>query len=70
MSPVNVFRLVFNSYFGTKLPRLPDESYVPTDKRNAYVWTRITGRLHDPPALRPTAYPPYVDALPPVRRSG
>jgi hypothetical protein len=70
MSPVNLFRVIFNSYFGTKLELLPDESYVPTDKRNAYVWTRITHRLHDPPSVRPTAYPPYVDVLPPVRRSG
>jgi hypothetical protein len=70
MSPVNVFRVVFNAYFGSKLPLLPDESYVPTDKRQPYVWTRVTGRLHDPPQLRPTAYPPYLDALPPTRRSG
>ena len=70
MSPVNVFRVIFNSYFGTQLPLLRDESYVPTDKRNAYVWTRITQRLHDPPGVRPTAYPPYVDTLPQIRRSG
>jgi hypothetical protein len=70
MSPVNVFRVIFNSYFGTQLDILPDESYVPTDKRNAYVWTRITDRLKDPPGIRPTAYPPYVEVLPQVRRSG
>jgi sulfatase-like protein len=71
LSPVNVFRVVFNSYFGTELPLLPDESYVPTDKDRPYVWTRITDRLDDPPGeLRRAAYPPYVDALPEVRRSG
>jgi hypothetical protein len=70
MSPVNVFRVVFNAYLGTKLPLLADESFVPTDKRRPYVWTRITDRLRDPPTIRPTAYPPYLDALPSVRRSG
>ncbi len=70
MSPVNVFRVVFNAYFGTKLRLLPDESYVPTDKRSPYVWTRVTDRLDDSARIRPTAYPPHLDALPPVRRSG
>ena len=27
ITPVNTFRLVFNKYFGTQLPRLPDVSY-------------------------------------------
>jgi hypothetical protein len=28
MSPVNLFRLVFNRYFGTDLPMLPDQGFV------------------------------------------
>jgi hypothetical protein len=27
ITPVNIFRLVFNTYFGQKLPLLPDVSY-------------------------------------------
>lgn len=70
MSPVNVFRVVFNAYFNSDLPLLEDESYVPTDKSQPYVWTRITDRLGDPPQIRRTAYPPYVESLPQIRRSG
>jgi hypothetical protein len=28
ISPVNSFRIVFNQYFGAKLPLLPDRSYL------------------------------------------
>jgi hypothetical protein len=71
MSPVNVFRVIFNSYFGTDMKLLSDEAYVPTDKQTPYVWTRITDRLHDPPGpVRTAAYPPYVEVLPEARRSG
>jgi len=32
ISPVNVFRLVMNRYFGTRLPILPDESFVLVER--------------------------------------
>jgi hypothetical protein len=33
LSPVNTFRLVFNTYFGTGLPLLPDRSFYSPSKR-------------------------------------
>jgi hypothetical protein len=71
LSPVNVFRLVFNNYFGTDLRMLGDRSYCPTHKGFSYDFTEVTDRL-DPPRdskLGPPLYPPYVPVLPQVRRS-
>jgi hypothetical protein len=68
LSPVNIFRVVFNAYFDAGLPMLPDESYVPTDKDTPYVWTRITDRLGDPAIVGPPRYPPRLSVVPLVRR--
>jgi hypothetical protein len=72
LSPVNVFRLVFNNYFGTDLRMLADRSFCPTHKGFSYDFTDVTDRLDPPPdsKLGPPLYPPYVPVLPPVRRSG
>jgi hypothetical protein len=32
ITPVNTFRIVFNTYFGTNLPMLPDKSYKSPDE--------------------------------------
>jgi hypothetical protein len=45
ISPVNSFRVVFNSYFGTALGLLPDESYVFSDIGHPYQWARVTEKL-------------------------
>ncbi|MBZ0187003.1 MAG: hypothetical protein K8F91_12220, partial [Candidatus Obscuribacterales bacterium] len=47
LSPVNVFRLLFNTYFGTKLPLLPDRSFCgpPGDQLNQYHWKDVTNQL-------------------------
>jgi hypothetical protein len=42
MTPVNTFRIVFNRYFGTDLPLLPDENYVFIDDRHLYKFQRVT----------------------------
>jgi hypothetical protein len=42
MTPVNTFRIVFNRYFGTDLPLLPDENYVFVDDRHLYKFQRVT----------------------------
>lgn len=42
MTPVNTFRIVFNQYFGTNLPLLPDENYVFVDDRHLYKFQRVT----------------------------
>jgi hypothetical protein len=36
VSPVNSFRVVFNAYFGTDLPLLPDEIYIFDQQSNLY----------------------------------
>jgi hypothetical protein len=35
-SPVNEFRIIFNSYFGSDLPLLPDETYLSPDYARMY----------------------------------
>lgn len=45
MSPVNSFRIVFNTYFGTKLPLLPDRTFRHASERWPYALDDITDRL-------------------------
>ena len=40
MTPVNNFRLIFNTYFGASLPMLPDKSYISAFRR-PYEFTEI-----------------------------
>ncbi|HEX9786798.1 MAG TPA: hypothetical protein VGB09_02175, partial [Candidatus Binatia bacterium] len=48
ISPVNTFRLIFNLYFKTNLPLLPDESFVYRQYRHPYDLLNVTSRLnHD-----------------------
>lgn len=46
ISPVNTFRVVFNTYFDAHLPILEDRSWVYKDRRNLYTFTEVTKRLH------------------------
>jgi hypothetical protein len=39
MSPVNTFRIVFNAYFGTDLPMLPDRVYLTPNYARMYDFT-------------------------------
>jgi hypothetical protein len=45
LSPVNSFRLVFNLYFGTRFPLLPDEIYAHTNDQRPYDFFAVTARL-------------------------
>lgn len=45
ISPVNSFRVVFNTYFGTDLPLLPDEHFVFRDEKHLYDFTNVTARV-------------------------
>lgn len=47
ITPVNSFRVLFNTYFGTDYPLLPDKNYVFQDKDNLYKFTDITERLKE-----------------------
>jgi len=49
MSPVNIFRIVFNRYFGAHLPLLPNESYFSTWGA-PYRFTRVTDAVNAKPA--------------------
>jgi len=45
VTPVNTFRLIFNLYFDTELPLLPDENYVHTDNHHPYRLIQVTSKL-------------------------
>lgn len=47
LSPVNIFRIVLNRYCGTKLPRLPDESYFCA-WNHQFRFVRVTDRVNPP----------------------
>ena len=45
ITPVNTFRIIFNRYFDTNLPLLPDRSFLFPDTDHLYDYTEITDRL-------------------------
>ncbi len=45
ITPVNTFRLIFNSYFGTSFPLLDDKSYIIRDLDHPYSFIDVTDRL-------------------------
>ncbi len=50
ISPVNSFRVIFNRYFGERLPLLPDESYAVARKSDAYTWVPLGDLVKATPA--------------------
>lgn len=45
ITPVNSFRVLFNTYFGTDYELLPDKNYVFQDSKNYYKFTDVTERV-------------------------
>lgn len=45
ISPVNTFRIIFNHYFNTRLPLLPDRVFLTLRPQDLYQFTEITHRL-------------------------
>ncbi len=45
ITPVNNFRVIFNSYFGTKYSLLPDKNIIFQDEDNYYRFTEVTDRI-------------------------
>lgn len=45
ITPVNSFRVVFNTYFDQNLPLLPDRNYVFEDEDNYYKFIEVTNRI-------------------------
>ncbi|MDP9405726.1 MAG: LTA synthase family protein, partial [Actinomycetota bacterium] len=45
ISPVNTWRVIFNTYFGADLPLLDDRSFIYRDSRHVYDFTEVTDRV-------------------------
>jgi hypothetical protein len=45
MTPVNTFRIIFNRYFGTNLPLLPDRNYVFVDDEHLFTFEEVTQQV-------------------------
>jgi hypothetical protein len=48
ISPVNSFRVVFNAYFGTALPMLPDRVFAHQSESRPYAFAELTETLRPP----------------------
>lgn len=48
VTPVNTFRILFNTYFNTNLPILPDKNIVFEDAKSLYKFIDVTERLQQP----------------------
>ncbi len=47
ITPVNSFRVLFNTYFGTNYPLLEDKNYIFQDGNNYYKFIDVTERVHN-----------------------
>lgn len=45
ITPVNIFRVVLNQYFGTTLPKLQDKNYIFMDMEHLYEFKEVTDSL-------------------------
>ena len=53
MTPVNTFRIIFNKYFGTRLPLLPDRTFLHRSEARLYDFQEVTDRVSWPrPMMR------------------
>jgi len=52
ISPVNSFRVVFNRYFGTGLPLLPDRIYRHDSENRPYAWKDVTDDIRQRTSAR------------------
>jgi hypothetical protein len=48
ITPVNSFRVVFNAYFGTNLPLLPDRIFAHEEDRHPYRLFEVTDKVRGP----------------------
>lgn len=47
ITPVNAFRIIFNQYFLTNLPLLPDKNYIFLDTKHYYDFKEVTDIVND-----------------------
>ncbi len=52
ISPVNSFRVVFNQYFGTNLPLLPDRHYFSESREKRFSIIDVTDKIKDKHGLK------------------
>jgi hypothetical protein len=55
ITPVNTFRMVFDLYFGGRLPILPDRNFVFRDTAHLYDLTEVTDEVRELVLPPPTA---------------
>ena len=55
LTPVNLFRVVFNAAFDAGLPMIPDRNWVFVDQRHLYDFVDITERIRALSRIRPDA---------------
>ncbi|MPZ73203.1 MAG: sulfatase-like hydrolase/transferase [Nitriliruptorales bacterium] len=48
ISPVNTWRVIFNSYFGANLPLVADRTFIFRDENHVYDFTDVTQRVSTP----------------------
>ena len=56
-SPVNIYRVVFDTYFGTSFPDLPDRILAFPNEANLYDYHDVTERVRRAPGAEPPASP-------------
>lgn len=69
ISPVNTFRLLFNTYFGTRYPLLPDVVFRTVDTKNEVLRFKMTGNNRSRPE-RKKRRGRAADSLPATGRDG
>ena len=60
ISPVNTFRVIFDSYFGTDLGLLPDRQYFATGRFGIYDFSDVTKRARSCTGVTPTEQGPVL----------
>jgi len=64
MTPVNTYRMVFNTFFGTGLPILPDRLYAFPDDRTLYEFHDVTDRVRTGAGDMPAGSDGHQPAVP------
>jgi len=56
ITPVNTYRVLFNTYFGTRLPLLEDRIYAFPFDNNLYEFHEVTGKVRGPGPMASTLH--------------
>jgi len=64
ITPVNTYRVLFNTYFGTRLPRLEDRIYAFPFDNNLYEFHDVTAKVRGPGPIAGTVHQGSAPAAP------